>query len=311
MSGAAPVLLAVLVACSSQRSRDFDAEREHYRTALIAAGDADSLATAALLTSHSQPAGRSERLALGARAAAGAPSRPELAWLELQFCIQVETCDVELPEARLRALDPGNGAAWTGSVTRATGASADGDAAQLRASLAAIAAANRFDIYWNPIVVLTARALQRTGMVKDQEAITVALGVGAAQAIPAFMEIAHACREGGVLAHGADFTTCRGLASALRHGDTVITESLGCAIALRVWPAASNEYQQADAERRIQRYRLHEQMQLSERQMSGKYLDRYLELLATHRTEQEALLAELVAMGGDPDPPAGWTEPTS
>jgi hypothetical protein len=311
VSGAALLLLAVLAACSGQRSRDFDAEGERYRAALIAAGDADSLAVAALLTSHSQPAGRNERLALAARAAAAAPRRPELAWLELQFCIQVDSCDVEAPEVRLRALDPGNGAAWSGSVTRATGISADGEAAQLRASLAAVAAANRFDIYWNPTIVMTARALQRAGMTKDRDAITLALGIGAAQPIPALAEIAHACKEGGVLAHGADAAVCRGLASVLRQGDTMIIESLGCAIALRAWPAATDEYRQAAAERRVQSYRLRVEMELSERQPSGEYLDRYLELLATHRTEQEALLAELVAMGGNPDPPAGWTEPAS
>jgi hypothetical protein len=37
--------------------------------------------------------------------------------------------------------------------------------------------------------------------------------------------------------------------------------------------------------------------------------NRYLGLLASHRTEQEVLVAELVAKGIDPRPPAGWTEP--
>src|SRR5947209_20060824 len=62
--------------------------------ALIAAGDADSLAAAAML-SIGPTLSPAERLDLIARAVLEAPDRPDLVWLNIRLCAQVVTCNPE------------------------------------------------------------------------------------------------------------------------------------------------------------------------------------------------------------------------
>lgn len=274
--------------------------RADTRAALLAAGDADSLEAAALLTPAKLSA---ERLQLVSRAAAAAPARPDLAWLALALCIQVEACNVAPLEARLRAMDPGNGAAWMGTLAR----SAPGTA-QANASLAGVAGSERFDIYWNLLIVHTADALRRTKTMEDRESVVLALGVGAVLAIPAFQPLGRACRDVAVT-KPEDLSVCRRLSAALRHGDTFIVEALGSSIAQHLWPASSEEYRQAADEKRVLNYRLRKQGEGIPALASDEGASRYRELLATHRTEQEAAVAELVARGIAPSPPADWTEP--
>jgi len=102
---------------------------------------------------------------------------------------------------------------------------------------------------------------------------------------------------------------CRKLAGALRHSDTLIVEGLGLSVAQRLWPASSDEYRQAAEGRRVLSYRLRELGRRSPDVTSDEGANRYLVLLAAHRTEQETLVANLVAAGVDPSPPAGWTDP--
>src|ERR1700722_13164158 len=61
---------------------------------LIAAGDADSLAAAAML-SVGPTFDPAQRLTLSARAVSKAPDRPDLVWLNLRLCTQVDTCNPE------------------------------------------------------------------------------------------------------------------------------------------------------------------------------------------------------------------------
>src|SRR5215469_16991708 len=82
------------------------------RSALLAAGDPDSLAAAGLVNPRST---NEERLVLAARASGAAPNRKDLAWLHLELCVRVDSCDVAPIEAQLHALDPGNAAVWSGS----------------------------------------------------------------------------------------------------------------------------------------------------------------------------------------------------
>ena len=69
--------------------------------------DPDSLAAAALLVSVTDGA-RAEQLAR--RASGAAPKRPELLWLHAQLCKDAPPCDRKPIDAKLRALDPENGA---------------------------------------------------------------------------------------------------------------------------------------------------------------------------------------------------------
>jgi hypothetical protein len=307
-SGAAVValLLAARAGCDTgqQADRDASAADSHAdtRAALLAAGDADSLEAAALLTPKNLSV---ERLELVSRAAAAAPARPDLAWLALQSCIQAESCDVTPREAGLRAVDPGNGAAWMGTLARAAAGTP-----QLRASLAGIADSARFDIYWNPLIVHVADALERTKTMEDREAIVLAIGLAAAQAIPALQQMSRGCGD-AAHAQPADPGICRKLSAVLRHSDTAIVEGLGLSIALRVWPASSDEYRRAADEIRVLHFRMRQPGEWSSVATSDERAKRYLRQLATHRTEQEALVADLISAGIDPSPPAGWTDPAS
>jgi hypothetical protein len=268
------------------------------RAALVLKADADSLATAALMT----PKDRPERAALLARAAVAAPQRPDLAWLNLAACVQITGCDVKPLEVRLRALDKDNGASWAGSLERAAPGSTE-----LKVKLAEIADARRFDLYWNSLIVHTAGAIEHSGQADAATALVDAIGIGAAQAIPAFQKMSNACK-GGALQDADMLSICRRLSVVLQHGDTVITQTIGDAIALRAFPEASPAYQQARAARRTARYRLDEQAKLPP--LEGKAEpQRYLRLLTAYRTEPEVMIERLKEAGIDPNPPDGYPNP--
>jgi hypothetical protein len=298
-------VVALLVASSAdcQTSEEAAADTNFWeshantRAALLAAGDVDSLEAAALLT----PKRSDEQLQLVLRAAAAAPARTDLAWLALALCIPVESCDVAPLEARLRALDPGEGSAWMGTLARTASGTP-----QFAAAFAGAAGSERIDIYWNPLIVHVAQALMRTRTMEDGEAVVLAIGLGAAQAIPPFQQLVRPCKD---VSQPENLGTCRKLSAALRHGDSFLVESLGLSIARRLWPASSDEYRKATEETRVLHYRLRTLGALVPDLSSEAGENRYLGFLASHRTEQEAVLADLVARGISPSPPAGWTDP--
>lgn len=180
---------------------------------------------------------------------------------------------------------------------------------------AAAAAPARLDLAWlalqscvavESLIVHTAEALKRTKTMEDREAVTVAIGLAAAQAIPALRPLSLACQD-AALARPEDLSSCRQLARALRHSDTCLVEGFGLSIARRLWPASSDEYRQAAAETRVRSYRMDKGAESSPDITSDARA--YLELLATHRTEQEAIVADLVARGINLNPPAAWIDP--
>jgi hypothetical protein len=90
------VSLAALlcVGCAANEARQqaaYARDIQRTMTALIAAGDADSLAAASVMAGWKKDS--AERLTLIARAVASAPDRPDLVWLNLQLCSAVESCD--------------------------------------------------------------------------------------------------------------------------------------------------------------------------------------------------------------------------
>jgi hypothetical protein len=301
--GVAVVALLITARAGCQTSEEAAADANFWeshantRAALLAAGDVDSLEAAALLT----PKRSDEQLQLVLRAAAAAPDRPDLAWLALAVCIQVESCDVAPPEARLRALDPGEGSAWMGTLARTAAGTP-----QFAAAFAGAAGSERVDIYWSPLIVHVAQALMRTRTMEDGEAVVLAIGLGAAQAIPPFRQLVRPCKD---VSQPENLGTCRRLSAALRHGDSFLVESLGLSIARRLWPASSDEYRKATEETRVLHYRLRTLGAWVPDLTSEAGANRYLGFLASHRTEQEAVVADLVARGISPSPPAGWTDP--
>jgi hypothetical protein len=306
------IILAGLLACHVAACASDDAqqqatfERKVPRTveALNAQGGADSLAAAAEFTSKSD----AQRLTLFARAAALAPDRADLVWLQLEECGRVEACDPAALAATLHELDPDNGAAWAPSLDRAI---RDGDADATNKSLSAIASSKRLDIYWNPSIARLSRAVANVHTMDLSTALTAVIGSEAALAIPAYQNLSKSCKA-PVLEQPGRIDICRKIADVMRGGDTYITEMIGVAIAKRVWPEDSPEYADAVAARRIGQYRMRTEGEILPASFrTDAEAQKYVTLLATHRAEQEVALAVITAAGKSPEPPADWKEPGS
>jgi hypothetical protein len=263
--------------------------------------DADSLAGAGMLRSSE----RRPDLAVDllARATAAAPERADLAWLEIQVCRDVPTCDPEPKAVRLRTLDPSNGAAWLNALARAN--AANDEAARINV-LSALARTARVNIYWTTIIVHLTRALADTQKVPLREALVDVIGVLAAKAIPAYSATSNLCK-GDRLNNVELVGDCRNVALAFERGDTYITELMGVAIAKRVWPVDSPEWKAAAEARRVYEYRskLWMHSELSSLR-NPRWAERYLALCEQNRREQDVERQEFIDEGKSPDPPPNW-----
>jgi hypothetical protein len=290
----ATVALGGCAARDVTREVNFENQVARTEAALVAAGDPDALQAAAILGDDP-----GLRLALIERAATAAPARPDILWWQLQLCSRVASCDPQPIEARLHALDPGNGAVWAAALER--GAKLK-DAAAGKTTLAAIAGAERFSVYWNQSIVHTAGAVIRVRAMDPKSAFVAAIGAAAAQTIP-YQPLTDFC-QGRALEQTEALATCRRLAAVLRRGDTYLTEMVGLLLARRAWPPGSPEYQSAVDARRVAQYRAQTDDRLTTRRvLDGAWVQRRLEMLATHATEQEVVLADITTAGLDPDPP--------
>jgi hypothetical protein len=95
----------------------------------------------------------------------------------------------------------------------------------------------------------------------------------------------------------------------MRNGDTYITEMVGIAIAKRVWPETSAEYAEAVEARRLGQYRMRMEGKITLtalRRDAGAVA--YLQLIGTHRSEQEVALAVIANAEKNPTPPPDWKE---
>jgi hypothetical protein len=302
--GLAAILCAGCVTDEGRRQAAYARRIQHTERLLIAAGDVDSLAAAALL-SIGPGVDPVQRLTLIARAVAEAPDRPDLVWLNVQLCTGVDGCNPEPPEEQLRALDPDNAAVWFNSIGRAARRN---DEAEVRKDLAAIASATRVDTYWNATVEHVTHALLKTKTMDLRTAFIDAIGVAAATLFPPYQHISNACK-GEFLKDPDGVATCRRVASVMRRGDTYLTELIGLAIAKRVWPEGSAEVMDAVNARRVAHYRMHIEGQISLKQLwHSRYTARRLQLMTEYQTEQEVVSAEISSAKLNPNPPSDWTE---
>jgi hypothetical protein len=271
---------------------------------LIAAGDADSLAAAAML-SIGPTFDPAKRLTLSARAVSKAPDRPDLVWLNLRLCTQVDTCNPEPLEAQLRALDPDNGAAWFDSIGRA---GRRNDVVAVRKDLAAIATSRRFDMYWNATIVHITNAIVKTHTMDLPTALIATIGMASGTTVPAYQTILNACK-GDPLQDPDVLSTCRQVSTVMRGGDTYMTEMVGIAIAKRAWPEGSPTYVDAISARRVAHYRIDADGKISLRRfLFFGFAAKRLQLMTEKTTEQEVILAEILNARRNPDPPADYTD---
>lgn len=284
-----PLAAVLTVGCSGDAATQhaaYERNSERTRAALVTAGDPDSLLAVALFGGMwgDEPA---ERLALIRRAARAAPDRPDLAWWQLELCLHVRNCDPRPIEERLRTLDPANAAAWAGSLARLDEL---GDAAAVQGVIESMAGAGRFDTYWNATVVHAAGALIRSRTMDPAAALVATIGVSAAQTLP-LQPITRACGAAG-LQRPEVLESCRRLSVILQHGDTYLLQMAGLSLAKRTWPTDSPEYRAAAQARRVLAARLEAVSTANARTpWDNPGAQRYLAMLALHRTEQEASAA--------------------
>ena len=301
-------LLLVLIASATgyaatadEQDADPLAEPVQRATAVLAGrDDPDSLAAAAVLAVIKDRAGAEQ---LAARASAAGPKRPELLWLHAILCSSVPTCDREALEAKLRKLDPENGVTLVSALAEGRKA---GDPAAMDRVLDALAASKRVDLYWNPLVAHLSKAVISTKTLTASQSVASVIGVLAGTGIPAFSGTAALCR-GDELQREGRRARCQGVARALQRGDTVIVEMVGVGMTTQLWPENSPQVRAANQARRAFEYRTSVWGQDSARLLTDDtHLQQYLENLGRYRREQDVIVAELVAAGRNPTPPADW-----
>jgi hypothetical protein len=264
-------------------------------TALKPFTDADSLAAAGLLSLSKHSA---QSLPLIEQAIAAAPTRVDLIWLQIEVCLKVATCDPAPIENHMREVDPANAAGWVGTLVRAS-SSNDEDAKD--AALTVIGQKARFDIYWTALVSHLSDAITRTHKMSPEEALATVIGYQAAAPIPGYEAAAKACK-GDRLQRAGVVEACRGVANAFQYGDNTLAEVIGITIAKRVWPEDSPEWKAAVEARRVYEYR--SKLWLKLEIADNTHMEQYLKLCRTSRREQDLWLAQIIAAGENPNPPA-------
>jgi len=181
-----------------------------------------SLATAALL---SYPA--KTGLELSKRASTLAPENGPIGWLYLQFCANSPGCEVREAATAMRWIDADNAAAWLPLLAIAE---RQGDTVEVERILMDMARTNRFDVYWNPLVILTFDSLKASQSVKyglsDWARLTYASEIAGATLMPSFTPLIDICREAGSERRDA----CLKISKIMQRGDTILAQLAGFAI---------------------------------------------------------------------------------
>ena len=281
----------------------YRAERGHEVETLVAQATPSDLATAALLAAPGD-LNAWQPLELIERAEALAPQRPELVWLHLGFCKRLK-CDIEEQiAARLQALDPDNGLVWALDLERAQPSGSD---IAVTAAIVRISAGSRMTFYWNQLEVMMVDAMAVANPSQSLvERGTVAIGVLAAQAIPALQPMSKACRFAQLDLPGRR-SACEAMVARMEQSSTVLTQSLAISLQERWWPAGSPQRDILRAKRR----RLDYLMSISSRIRWGRMnRDMAVRIDAARHTdrEEDVELAIVKSFGLPPEPPLDWKD---
>jgi hypothetical protein len=216
---------------------------------LIVRGDANSLATAAVLgvggSALKAESSKSEQatLDLAARASELAPQSAAIGWLRLQLCAHSTACDIRDTATIMRWVDPDNAAAWLPTLAAAQH---DRDTTEVDRVLADMARSGRFDLYWNRIVVLMCDALDAVRnelpggyAASDSARYATARGAAAGEVIPPFTPLTDACRESISLPQRREL--CLELSKTMQRSDTLVAQMTGFGIERRLLAPDSKE----------------------------------------------------------------------
>lgn len=308
---AAAVLLSL--AFTSAPARDAgqpdSAQRSQSIRALAAMPDADAKVTAALLA-QTVPSQRSRVQPLLDRASTLAPSAADIALLDITVCAASRGCDVRTRSARLDHRAPDNAAFLMADLHDA---SVRRDSARIDAIVSKMAAMRTFDLYFTPLRQRLTQALQRIPRITTTAspapsakaaASVEAMAMLAAVAIPAFQDVAGACKPTPMHALKSQRRRdCRQLAEAFKQGDTMLANNLGWR--LQQWSARNDDDRaQAIAQQRMLSWQAYEVAALA---TSGAMpIDRHIALMAAHPRETDAVQAILKRAGKPLEPPADW-----
>ncbi len=216
--------------------------------ALSSRADANSLATAAALSStigysRQLPTTASTALQLIARASDLAPQNAAIAWLRVQLCAAASNCDTRDVATVLRWIDPDNSAAWMAQLATAR---KDKDTVEVDRLLSDMARGTRFDLYYNQLIVLMFDALSAArrdipgGVASSASATLAALSaVVSSEIIPRFSPLIDACRESAAATERRE--DCLKLAKIMQRGDTIIVQMVGFGIEKRFVAPDSKE----------------------------------------------------------------------
>lgn len=222
---------------------------------LIARADADSIATAAALSfkQDSSPGA----LDLAVSAAELAPQNPVIGWLHLQLCVETPSCDFRDVATVLRWIDADNGASWLPLLSAAY---KDRDWTEVDRIIEDMAQTKRFDVYWNPLVVLLADALYKAradlphGFAgSEAERFDIASGI-AGEILPRFTSIVDSCSSAGAGTERRG--ACLKLSRIMQHGDAVAAQMAGFGIEKRLVAPDSKEGRALNEHRRLLEWRV-------------------------------------------------------
>jgi len=289
----------VLVAVSCGTIAANDQHEEMVAKAAITLGasdDPDALAVAALLNASAASALALEQIE---RATDALPDDPDLAWIQAAICAEVKGCDPVRFEARFRSLDPDNAFGWIAAIDRAHAAA---DEVGLATSLAQAATLPVVNARYTTSIARFTDVVINAGQIPLDDAFSAVISafIGV---MPRLSGVIRAC-DTDALRAPARLAACRAIARSLMSSDTAIHEMVGIAIAVRAWPADSDERKLAHEAQRVYAYR---SGVLSCRQ-DDEDAQRLLPLMAEYPREQDLLAAQLIAHGIDPTPPGDWED---
>lgn len=216
--------------------------------ALIVRADADSLAAAAALSF--KQATSPSALELAVSASELAPQSAVIGWLHLQLCVETPACDFRDVATVLRWVDADNGASWLPILAAAY---RERDWLEVDRVIADMAQTERFDLYWNRLVVLIADALYKARgalprgfAASDAQRLDLADGI-AEQIVPPFASLLESCRAAAVGSERRE--ACLKLSRIMQRGDAMVAQVAGFGIEKHLVAPDSKEGR-AIAERR-------------------------------------------------------------
>ena len=311
MAGALLAAAVLTAGCSRQQQASAAAETvtaqqlQSAYAALVQAGDADSLAAAALTsrTLDDAAAHPTRGLEFASRAMASAPERADLAFLQMQLCEATTSCDPTAAEAHQRKADPTNGISWLYALRRA---GRSHDAAGVRTALAGLAGSQRVDRHWTGLASRMTAAMTAKADLDAPTALSSLIDMEAALPMP-LLSVTDACSE-QALQKTQVLLQCRRAAETLQHADTISIAMYGNRLAVRLWPNGSSRSTETAAAARALAYQMDVMRRNSDRLDSPTALQALARLYPHYPTEQSVIRALYVALGLQPDPPAHWHE---